>query len=192
MTDAPASCPHCAVPMKAVTARARSGYYIVLDQCPRCGGLWCDRWELFPIASAEADRLDPVDEHQLRTAAASPAGTGLCPRCRTPLLGFHDPAIPADARIERCRQCDGLWLNRGELHRIKHQHPDPAPPATSEVLDKLVQACGSQATWATVPNLDSALREAAPAAAPDDVREQLWDSAGWLVLRGLIRLLLGI
>ena len=49
MPSLPAPCPHCAVTMDQVTAHARSGYCLILDQCRRCGGIWCDRWELYPL-----------------------------------------------------------------------------------------------------------------------------------------------
>jgi Zn-finger nucleic acid-binding protein len=37
------TCPQCASPMNEVKAEAITGYLIVLDQCPHCGGIWCDR-----------------------------------------------------------------------------------------------------------------------------------------------------
>src|SRR5512140_2259715 len=111
------SCPQCASEMKEVKATATTGYLLALDQCPRCGGIWTDRWEVFPLSGAAADRLDPVDTAALH--APQPANGALrapaeCPRCRARLREFTDPTLPPDARIERCLNCEGMWFNRGE------------------------------------------------------------------------------
>jgi Zn-finger nucleic acid-binding protein len=64
-------CPQCKVPMKPVTARANPGSLIELDQCGQCGGIWCDKWELFPIQADESARLEPADQELLRVPLAS-------------------------------------------------------------------------------------------------------------------------
>jgi hypothetical protein len=60
-------CPQCDISMNEVTARANPGSLIQLDQCAQCGGIWCDKWELFPIDPDQASRLDFVDEKLLST-----------------------------------------------------------------------------------------------------------------------------
>jgi Zn-finger nucleic acid-binding protein len=193
MRDAPppAPCPHCATAMREVAARSRNGYLIMLDQCPRCGGVWCDRWELYPLAAEEAARIDGLDADRLQAPAAPPAGPGRCPRCTCALRRFHDPMLPPDARIERCPVCDGMWLNRGELARVKaHAVAKPAPPAA---LAKLAAAYGSSAGWTPVANLDAATYAADTAAAGDeDLGSALRESAPWLILRALLHLLLRV
>jgi len=52
--------------MVEVIARAAPGSLIQLDQCGKCGGIWCDKWELYPIDGDEAERLDPLDQSLLR------------------------------------------------------------------------------------------------------------------------------
>jgi hypothetical protein len=47
-------CPQCDVSMRQVTARANPGSLIQLEQCAECGGIWCDKWELFPGRSETA------------------------------------------------------------------------------------------------------------------------------------------
>jgi hypothetical protein len=63
-------CPQCEVPMKPVTARANPGSLIELDQCGQCGGIWCDKWELFPIEADEAAHLELADQELLRLPLA--------------------------------------------------------------------------------------------------------------------------
>lgn len=173
--------------MHAVTARARSGYCLLLDQCPRCGGIWCDRWELYPVGADEAARLDPVDAAQLDATAPATTGPGRCPRCTSALRPFRDPAIPAGARIERCTVCEGLWLNRGELRRTRQRAAAPR----SDALPHLARALGNDAAWPRITNLDAVTYTADDTASDDlDWREWLRNAAPWVVLATLLRLLL--
>jgi Zn-finger nucleic acid-binding protein len=108
--------------MNRVTARADPGTLIQLDQCRKCGGIWCDKWELFPIDPDEAERVDRVDEALLTAPVKSRQRALYCPRCTAPLQECKDPALPADLLFERCLRCEGIWLNRGEMTRYKaHQ-----------------------------------------------------------------------
>lgn len=191
---APAPCPHCAVPMREVAARARSGYLILLDQCGQCGGIWCDRWELFPLAAEEATRIDAVDGTRLQAATGQTSSPGRCPRCTAALQPFRDPQLPPDARIERCRVCDGMWMNRGDLVRAKRRSP-PSRAVSYETLAHLAATCGTASNWSKVTNLDAATY--APDDAVDDAetgsaRSLLWWTAPWIVLRVLLRLLLRV
>ena len=189
-TAAAALCPHCGCAMREVAARARTGYMILLDQCPQCGGVWCDRWELFPLTAEEAARIDAVDTTQLQHPTTAPSTPGRCPRCTAPLQRFRDPMLPHDAHIERCRVCDGMWVNRGELSRLKARTPPSHAPAN---LDQLAASIGTGTSWSRVANLDAATyahdveREAAP-----DVRATIASAGPWIVLQSLLRLLLGM
>ena len=101
----------------------------------RCGGIWCDRWELYPLAAAEAARARPRrrrDACRPPTAAAPRPATARA--ARSPLRPFRDPALPADARIERCPVCDGMWLNRGELRAHQTPRASTRHPAQAEAL----------------------------------------------------------
>jgi Zn-finger nucleic acid-binding protein len=175
--------------MREATARARTGYLIVLDQCPDCGGVWCDRWELFPLSSGEARRLDPVEPERLQAPTTEPTGAGRCPRCEIELRSFRDPLLPADARIERCPVCEGMWLNRGELRRMKGAaiQKTTTPP---EDVERLAASLGAAATWSKVKDIDGALHAVdEPSAGPDELRSALWSASAWIVLRALLRLL---
>ena len=188
MPSQPIPCPHCGVVMEQVTAHARSGYGLLLDQCRRCGGLWCDRWELYPLDAGEAARLDPVDEQQLQSPSPVPSSPGRCPRCTSPLRPFRDPALPADAHIERCPVCDGMWLNRGALARVKGHHAGHRPDA----LPELTGALARNVTWAQVSNLDAATYAADEPPAEDRESWLAWlrSAAPWLALAALLRLIL--
>jgi Zn-finger nucleic acid-binding protein len=178
--------------MKEVSARASPGMLIVLDQCGACGGIWCDRWELFPVEPSEGERLDPLDEKLLQKSLAPAKGRLYCPRCGDQLRLFHDPILPQEIRLERCRRCDGIWLNRGEFGRFKkfQKKTREEKRGGEERLRQLVQAYQNPKSWVT-----TGVRGiyAYPQA---DAEGDLWPSmtregALKLILQTLLRVVLG-
>jgi Zn-finger nucleic acid-binding protein len=113
-------CPQCELPMKPVTARANPGSLIELDQCGQCGGIWCDKWELFPIQGDEAARLEPPDQELLRTPLALVKKELFCPRCTARMSAVKESSLGADVQFQRCFKCDAIWLNRGQFTRYKN------------------------------------------------------------------------
>lgn len=191
MPSAPARCPHCDVVMDAVTARATSGYLLLLDQCPRCGGIWCDRWELYPLDAAEARRLDAVDDTRLHAPPPpDPPRPGRCPRCTGALRAFRDPLLPADAVIERCPVCDGMWCNRGALASLKRRSRRLPAGDAADRLARLLSTGPPPAPPPTVANLDAATYAAEPAPAPFEWRDWLSRAGPWLALFTLLKVLL--
>ena len=184
-------CPQCAALMNEVKAEATTGYLLLLDQCCCCGGIWCDKWEALPLTSTAAARLDPVDAEALRTPQLRASETLRCPRCRARMRRFQDPALPADAQIDRCLNCEGMWFNRGALRRYK-QHAPAAPKAVQiNTLDGLASAVCDPQSWPTVRHLDDALR-ARPQDDEAEARENLMHGAAWLIVRAALRLLFGL
>jgi Zn-finger nucleic acid-binding protein len=192
-------CPQCATQMKEVTAPASLGYSILLDQCPQCGGVWCDRWEIYPVTVAAADRIDGVDQDALRQPTPVENPQLDCPRCRARLRKFHDPSLPPEACIERCPNCDGMWLNRGELRRFKHRKGSgPLPAAapdnsiTDAQLDRLAQQTSPVSAAAPVRDIANAFDAAEPAPDRGEVGQEIAASAAWLIARTALRLLLHV
>jgi Zn-finger nucleic acid-binding protein len=191
--DRLALCPHCRTAMREVAAEAQTGYLILLDQCGSCGGIWCDRWELFPLSREEAERIDPPDSALLSASTDDENGPGRCPRCDLELRPFHDPLLPSDSVIERCPFCQGMWLNRGQLSRLRRHAPHRH--AHSADVDALAGAYAHQAQWARVPNINAAFAAPPPDAEEPPrhaLRDALWSAGAWVVLRALLRLLLSI
>jgi Zn-finger nucleic acid-binding protein len=127
------------------------GRAIVLDQCPSCGGIWFDQWELYQTNDSEVENLDPVDTKALRATVPLSEKTPLCPKCNGTLFKFTDPLLPSDAHILRCPSCKGLWLNRGEFRKFKKlrkerlsSQPKQLPP---EVLAIMQKNLGNKEFW---------------------------------------------
>lgn len=137
------NCPNCSQALVEVKASTNMGRSLILHQCPSCGGIWFDRWELYQTNDKEVDRLDPVNVQALRAPASLSDASLTCPKCQKSLSRFVDPLLPPDAHILRCPFCGGLWLNRGEFRRFEEyrkgriaSRPAPLPPEALSILAK--------------------------------------------------------
>lgn len=93
------ACPRCRTAM-----RAQSFKGVLVESCGRCHGIWFDVGEL---AHAARVALPPV-------SARGESGRR-CPHCRTSM--WHDRMGPVI--IERCKQCNGVFLERGEFRTLR-------------------------------------------------------------------------
>jgi len=164
MSEQPLTCPECGGVCKEVYAEANYGRVLLLDQCNNCGSIWFDNWELYFLKDAEAKRLDSVNIHSLLDKGPAKKSADTCPRhCGIPLELFQDPNLPADSRIYRCKRCNGLWLNRGELvkygeHKNKLRNKfAKTEPSTNDAASTLI-VDSQKAKWETVGHLRTALR----------------------------------
>lgn len=187
-------CPQCDLDMKEVTAQANPGQLIILDQCPKCGGIWCDKWELFPIQAEEASRLEPADEQALREPQRiDDKKTLYCPRCTAQLLAAKDPALPPDLHLRRCLKCDGIWLNRGQFTRFKaeQQKVRANKMGQTKLSGKLTELVQDPNAWVVTGTKGMF---AYPRGEEED-NETIQDSmknAAKLVLQTLARMLIGV
>lgn len=185
------ACPQCPGTLHEVAADAVTGYRLVLDQCPACGGLWVDRWELFPLTAEAVEQLDPADPAALLAPAPAVPRPLRCPRCFATMRHFRDRALPDDARIDRCPNCEGMWLNRGELRRVRARaRPRRRPPPTDETVDRLAEATTNARPLPTVPDLAGAMHGTGPV--EDGADPSLGPHVAWLIVRVLVRLLLRV
>ena len=181
-------CPQCEVPMKPVTARANPGSLIELDQCDHCGGIWCDKWELFPIQADEAARLEPADQELLRARVPLIRKELYCPRCTARMSPVKEPALGADVQFQRCLRCDGIWLNRGQFTHYKgHQKKLRGKKMDKEVtagnLQKPAQDTKSWVVTGTKGMFASPAGQETIETGADS-----WSSAAALVLDRLLRM----
>jgi Zn-finger nucleic acid-binding protein len=179
--------------MAEVTALAAPGSLIQLDQCGKCGGIWCDKWELFPLDSDEGARLDPLDQDLLRDQTKLPQKTMYCPRCADELAVFADPILPADIQLCRCRHCDGLWLNRGQFRRYKEYQRNTRQrkmPA-AKIAAKLPEVYADPNYW-VVTGTKGIFAYPRGVEADQDAADASIKGAAKLALKNLFRMILGI
>lgn len=105
-------CPKCNADLKASDLGEYG--FVILDICPGCQGAWFDKGEL--------DRLDDSvwqDAEELAFSDVSDSHQGLkCPKCTAQLR----PLVPMDDKelvLDRCPNCQGFWLDSGELERVR-------------------------------------------------------------------------
>ena len=112
-------CPNDNAEMYEVRVDSHYGLPVWLDQCPKCGGIWFDKSELFMAKHGEAEKVDLLDTVLLSKKSVMQTAKLICPRDNTELVRFTDRYFPQDIVLVRCPVCDGMWLNRGEFKKFQ-------------------------------------------------------------------------
>ena len=112
-------CPNENIEMKQIIVESHYGQTVILDQCPECGGIWFDCFELYSVKQGQAENIELLNVDTLRASSLIENHELLCPRDSVKLDHFSDPFFPEDIIVARCPVCNGFWLNRGAF--IKYQ-----------------------------------------------------------------------
>lgn len=99
-------CPCCGYLMKEVKGKRHYNFPLLLDYCPKCGGIWFDDMELFYVADLFAETKD------LKKKSVKKLAKLLCPHCGIEIELLIDPNIPKDVEIWNCSGCGGNWLRQ--------------------------------------------------------------------------------
>ena len=101
-----------------VQPRGEGADVIEVDVCPSCRGVWLDASEL---AKIDDNFFVDIEAMELEKTDASAADGELsCPRC--PPGTALDKVRPRGMRsliVDRCPACQGFWLDRGELEKVR-------------------------------------------------------------------------
>ncbi len=121
-------CPNEDADMREVRLVSNASQAFIVDQCPKCGGIWFDQFELYRAKDAEWQKLDDIDAQAFResTDLASPARQ--CPRDAANLVRFSDRYFPSGIVVEKCPRCDGFWLNRAEFRKFQEARQELRRP----------------------------------------------------------------
>lgn len=123
-------CPECNHQLSAISLRSqtytvgntpqlKAPNEVVLDFCPKCGGVWSDQGEINFI---QTRNIEPLQK-QLPT---EPAPTNadyrflLCPKDKQPLRFFKRESVPQHLTLLRCQQCSGIWFPQNTLMEFKN------------------------------------------------------------------------
>ena len=102
------SCPRCNVGMKL---EDRLG--VEVDKCPKCLGIWFDNNELDKLSGGKAL------EGMIFTARI--LGKELkCPACGVDMQYMTVEGVT----IDHCPKCEGVWLDDGELKKLRLSAPE--------------------------------------------------------------------
>ena len=104
------TCPRCQAALTPSTLGS-----VTIDVCDACGGHWYDAGEL--------ERIRELDERPKEPGGVAPRWVDSkhdamsCPRCRRP-LDTERYAYSSDLILDRCPNCNGMWVDAGELDRM--------------------------------------------------------------------------
>jgi Zn-finger nucleic acid-binding protein len=88
---------------------------IEIDHCLKCGGIWLDAGELELLLENAAEVEEVLRQP---VAAGAAAGSGRkCPICRK-RMEVIEIGDEKKIAIDRCRNGDGLWFDKGELEGV--------------------------------------------------------------------------
>ncbi|MBD3307221.1 hypothetical protein GF339_12390 [candidate division KSB3 bacterium] len=96
---------------------------IHVDVCQGgCKGVWFDRFELQKVDEAHEAAGEPLlDVARDPQLVVDHARQRHCPKCETIPLMRHFFSVKRDIEVDECPQCAGMWLDQGELARIRTQ-----------------------------------------------------------------------
>ncbi len=112
-------CPRCKVELSARPQKEVRTEFIV-DACPGCGGSWYDKEEFEKLERVQ----EPVFMEFRRLPSREEQLKGLfCPSCDSkPLLDKVEHSRDHKVLMDVCPECNGVWLDSGELEAIQKQN----------------------------------------------------------------------
>ena len=93
-------------------------HQVQVDYCPECLGLWFDKGELL-LAKDDKDHQLQWSDFDLWRDKSKFSVLKIdkrCPVCRIPFTQVHYD--DSKVRIDFCKHCQGIWLDRGEFKQI--------------------------------------------------------------------------
>lgn len=104
------NCPKCQSIMHEISFEG-----VVVDFCDACQGIWFDEDELAFTMELSSDIPNIAEVEKSARTTAYP-----CPRCGDPQKLDEMKFVAAkDLLIDRCPRCKGVWIDKGELPKIK-------------------------------------------------------------------------
>ncbi len=120
----------CPVCLGVNLEKVSIGETLVLDHCPRCGGVWFDAGEVERLPTCDPRAFWAVIEHRAEVARAMchhcqalmPRDLDRCPACGKEQV-FACPTcqepmkkvLAGEVRLDRCSRCQGIWFDHHEL-----------------------------------------------------------------------------
>lgn len=115
-----------------------------IDFCDSCKGIWFDKDEMAFMAELPED-IPNANVEDTATQSSYP-----CPRCETTTLEEMKFVQAEDLLIDRCPECRGIWLDKGELPKVERiaarigDVKSKVLLAGKQLRDKGYQVVGSQ------------------------------------------------
>jgi hypothetical protein len=107
-------CPDCRNILKPIECKG-----VIIHECIKCNGKWFQRDELQKVETREDDTVRWIDFEPFGKdmEKASVASEGkVCPKCLEKMQSLK--YLKSKVVIDKCPDCRGVWLDRGELAKI--------------------------------------------------------------------------
>lgn len=113
-------CPRTNTELKEITIQG-----IQIDVSEACGGVWFDKFELQNFDESHEVGGDELIQYleQFEDLSTELSQKINCPRCEHIPLQRHYFSVKKGVEIDECPQCGGVWLDPGELKRIREEYP---------------------------------------------------------------------
>ena len=113
------NCPRCQSTLQTVVI-PEAKFNLEVDQCPECKGIWFDQNELQAIENV----IEPVLFEIRQIPSEYDQLTALhCPFCEDhPRMAKAEHQRDEQVIMDICEQCNGIWLDGGELEAIQKEN----------------------------------------------------------------------
>ncbi len=135
----PMKCPRTGNDLKSVTIEG-----ITVDLSETTGGVWLDNYELIKFDEVHEKGGDVLSElmekHRSNIVDLSPRIQ--CPKCENMVMARHYYSPKREIEIDRCPNCGGVWLDAGELAKIRELFPTEADreQASQELVNEAAES----------------------------------------------------
>jgi len=111
-------CPRCKTALEIQLIKERNTE-IEVDICNSCKGIWFDKNELKPLENIS----EPVLMEWRKIPSEYDQLTALnCPHCHgNPMMKKAEHPRDEKVILDYCENCDGIWLDGGELEAIQKE-----------------------------------------------------------------------
>jgi len=94
---------------------------LTVDACHGgCGGIWFDAFELQQVDEQEEGAGEfLLDIHRDPSLVVDITRKRSCPRCEDMKLQRHFFSARREVEVDQCPNCNGYWLDAGELAKIR-------------------------------------------------------------------------
>ena len=116
-------CPRTGTELKTITIEG-----VTVDLSEACGGVWFDNWELIKfdeVHETGGEALSKLME-QHKSDDVDLSKRLNCPKCEGMVMARHFYSAKREIEIDRCPSCGGIWLDAGELAKIRELFPTEA------------------------------------------------------------------
>jgi len=90
-----------------------------------CGGVWFDNFELRKVDEEhESAGKELLDLERDPSVEVDHEERWRCPKCGDPVMHRYFFTVKREVEVDECPECAGVWLDAGELGRIRQQFED--------------------------------------------------------------------